>query len=201
MKSLPPGIKVNTNILQGKTNLKISTALSFDTQTIRIPKSRIQSELIGEILGGKFLLKGFFQLESLLKIKNGKPVNGSIKLKSTNLKLPSQAIQSFNFPMINLGNFLLKGNYQQSGKFLVQEFIIGNQDSPILAKITGSIQVNQNHITESILNLEGKVKFSKSFQKKFPILNLLIGGKKTDKNGFFNLTLTGPLGRAKHQFL
>lgn len=197
----PPGIKINAYALEGKSKLKVITAISFGSQKIKIPKSTIEAKLLSKIMGNKLAMKGNIQIESLIQMSDGKPQNGSIKIKSTDLRLPTQNIQNFNLPNLNLGHFLLKGNLTKTGKFLVKDFILGNDKSPIIANITGSIQINQSYINGSTLDLKGKVKFSQSFQKDFPILNLLIGGKKTDKNGFLNFTIKGPMGKPKHRFL
>ncbi len=197
----PMGLKFHALVKAGKTNINLYPTISFGTQFLRIDKTAIDSSLINKITGINNLFQGKFNLTSLLNLSSTGLEDGKLIIKSKNLKVPSQKIHDFNVPELSIGNFLLKAILKDKKLMEINELIIGNENSPIIASFKGSLKVNKYNFTFSVIDIIGEVKFSQKFLSDFSIIGLFLPAKKPE-NGFYKLKVKGPLNRlSKPEFL
>ena len=201
----PLGLKFKTEIQKGKTNLDIYLSAGMGSQSIRISESKLDAEIINIITGEKFLLGGIFDIDTVLFMEKGKLNSGNIFVKSSSLFIPTQNISTFEVPHMPVENLIFKATIEPEDKkfqkIQIENFEIGSNDAPILGQIKGPIKLNQSFVQSSELSLSGKVKFSKNFMDNFAILNLFLGGKSTDNDGFYKINVSGSLGAPKPKFL
>jgi len=196
----PLGIKLHALVKAGKTSLNLYPTVSFGSYFLRIDKTKIDSSLINKLTGINNLFSGNLALTSNLSLEKTGPKDGKLLLKSKNLKIPSQNIHGFNVPELNIGNFLLKAVLKDPKKLQINDLIIGNEESPIIATFKGSMKLNKYNIAFSEVDLVGEVKFSQKLLSEIP-LGLFLPAKKPE-NGFYKLKLKGPLNRlSKPEFL
>ena len=189
----PPGLKLKVEINKGRSFIKLFPTISVANQKIEIhPSSRISFEDFREALENKISLKGNMKLSGNVLLKGQSVQSAVFNLSSRNLSIPPQTVNNFNLPLISLGKLTFKAKIDRRGLLKIESFQAGSKESPVLATISGSMNINKRFINRSTLNLIGKIKFSSQFyQKDFPILNLLLSGKQKDPQGFFSFTIKG----------
>lgn len=197
----PFGPKFYLEILNGRTNIDLDLVFSMGQFELRINPSTLDSELLSELMGKKILLKGQFKIEGMGNIKNNVLTGGNLLLTSSNFTFPAQNIQSFMIPSLPINDFDLNATFSDNGNITINNLSLGHSNAPINSKLKGSLGLNLNHIESSMLILNGKIKFSADFQRDFPILNLLIGGKKTDSEGQMDLSIEGPIAAPRPRIL
>jgi len=186
----PPGVRLG---LYGKTNkshFKIDSLFSFSSLKLRINNSSINALLINNLTGQNELLDGLFNIKALISLKNNKLSNGNFSATSKNLKVNSKMIMGFQIPMMKINTFKAIGKVVNSKLIKISNFTIGDSLSPVIIRLKGKINLNQNNIMSSILDLKGEIKFSENFLNQMAILKLMLNGKKKS-NGFYSILLSG----------
>ncbi len=195
---IPPGLKFHSVIKGLGSEINVYPRVTAGTVDIRITKSKINAKFINAFTVYPNLLNGNMSLEGFFSTVKNKLDSGVAKLSSKNLVIPAQTINFFEIPelLLNKLNLVIK---IEKNKLNVNQLLIGNETSPIRAEIKGTINLNQRAMNLSILNLQGKVKFSKDFLKSFAILEMMLAqAKPVDE--YYSFTLTGPLGSPKPTF-
>lgn len=188
----PIGVKINALIKEGGTRLNITPSLSPSEININIKDSKIDSKFINKLIGTTGAFTGMFTADANIGIIKNKLSKSAIRLKSKNFIILPRTIKGFEIPRLNIKNILFKGSINKKGKLLIQEVILGDSNSPIIAEATGSINLNQRNIKASKLNIEVKFKLSKSFEE---LLLFFLAGKNKDSKGYYKVKLTGSLSR------
>ena len=186
----PLGVRLG---LYGKTNkshFKIDLLFSFSSLKLRINNSSINALLINNLTGQNELLDGLFNIKALISLKNNKLSNGNFSATSKNLKVNSKMIMGFQIPMMKINTFKAIGKVVNSKLIKISNFTIGDSLSPVIIRLKGKINLNQNNIMSSILDLKGEIKFSENFLNQMAILKLMLNGKKKS-NGFYSILLSG----------
>lgn len=195
---LPPGLKFHTEIKGLNSEINLYPRVSAGATDIRITKSSINAKFINAFTAFPNLLNGLFNLEGFFKLNKNHLDSGVLKLNSENFSIPAQTINFFNIPELLLKKFNLVLKIEKN-KVVVNQLLIGLEDSPIRAEINGTIMLNQRMINLSVLNLKGKIKFSADFMKSFSILEMMLAQAKP-KDGFYSFTLSGTMAAPKPTF-
>ena len=198
----PPGLKFKTEIAKGGSLIRVFPTVSVATTKVDIdPSSRLRLQDFSEITSGKLAMKGDMKLSGNMSLVGSSIQNSQFQVKSNNITLPAQTINSFNIPLIALGKLILKAKMNRRGLLTIQTFQAGGDTSPVLIEVKGSMKVNQRFMGRSTFDLKGKINFSEQFYKKdFPILNLFLGGKQKDARGYYHFTLKGSLMSPRFKF-
>jgi len=196
---VPPGLKISSQVKHLDTNLNINGILGIGDNIVNIDNSTIDLNTLSPLIPELEIL-GTIKLNSHIVLDDKGPKSGNISLNSDNITIPSQTIKGFNLNNIPIGNILLNAVMEKKNVLNIKQLIIGNANSPIISEISGTITLSPSYMPRSMLNLKGKLKVSPDFQRTMPILNLFLGGKKTDDKGFFTLTISGTLGGPRPSF-
>ena len=112
--------------------------------------------------------------------------------------IPSQTINSFDIPKLDVKNFSLIAELSGKDNLNIKKFVVGDERSPLRANIEGKVTLNTRRIQNSELDLNIVVKFSEQFLESFGIISLFLDSSKQDENGFYTINVKGPLSRPKH---
>lgn len=197
---IPFGVRLKTTIYNKKNLLPIYLSQGFSSTTIKVPETKIKSSFISGLLNEKEYFKGDLLLETVINIKNKKAFDSAIKIKSENLSIPSMTIANFNLPYLKIGNLLLELILNDKNKLKIKTFVLGANYSPIMARATGYLTINQNKILKSKLNISGSIKFSDEFMEQFSIISMLLASKKQNE-GSYEYSLKGIIQSPKFDFL
>ncbi len=197
---IPFGVRLKATIYNKNNSLPIYLSQGFSSTTVKIPETKIKSTFISSILNEKEYFKGDLFLETVINVQDQQAINSAIKLKSENLSIPSMIIANFNLPFLKIGNLLLELALDNKNKLKIKTFVLGANYSPIMARITGYLNLNQNKILKSKLNISGSIKFSDEFLEQFSIISMLLASKKQD-DGNYQFSLKGIIQSPKFDFL
>ncbi len=193
----PPGIKLGVNLETNTSKLLIYPHLSPFGSKVRIENSTIDTKLIRTLFPKVDYLKGEFDLDFFAAFSAKAMDSGAISLSSKNFILKEKEIQlgalPFNLPKLNFNNFLFNGTLEDKKNFVVEKFIIGDENSPIKLSLKGKITLNQKDITSSSLNLIGDISFSEKFlNEDFSAIKIYLR-KANPQNGVYNIKISGTL--------
>ena len=193
----PPGIKLHLEIKKNKTKLNIYPTLSYPKMGLEIKNSVIDGNLIRSLTGNLFNLHGKIKIETDITMNKNNLSGGNIAITSKDLSIPPQNIMNFLVPYLNIEELNIKATIKGLNNLDFSALNLGSKKSPIKAFLKGSIKLNPKNARSSLVDLQGKIKFAPEFIKKFAVLNLFIAGKNPDPEGFYTLSIKGPLGRPK----
>jgi type II secretion system protein N len=193
----PPGIKLHMGIKKNKTNLNIYPTISYPKMGLEIKNSVIDGDIVTYLTGDKVKLFGKMKVNTDLILTKNNLTGGKLSVTSKDLSIPPQNIMNFLVPYLSLETLNIKAQVKGTNNLTFSSLSLGSKKSPIIANIKGSIKINPQNIRGSNLDLKGKIKFAPEFIKKFGVLNLFIAGKKKDPEGFYSLSIKGPMGRPK----
>lgn len=187
----PLGLKFSVDIKKGLSKINLYPLIGIGKVVLKVEKSVLSSDLISEIAGSN-PVEGTLAIDALVEMGSKGLSDLKFHVQSKNLAIPSQNLQGLDLPHLNIGTLSLKGEYDGKKVFKVDNFILGNDLSPIVGQMKGNINVNKYNMAFSTLDLNGEVKFTPEFLNDFSILNLLLGGKNQE-NGFYKVRLGGSL--------
>jgi hypothetical protein len=187
--------------------------LSFQVQT-EIEKQNLSTQIvlgIGEVVAkieeekmdlkalSVFLPKGI-QLEGLAQVYIRAHLQAQIlhdfkmNIESSNFTVPRQSIAGFNLSQLDLKKFALRAHTEAPSVVQLDEWILGEPQTPVRSKFSGKIKLNPRLMSQSQLDLKGEVAFSKEFLETYSVLNLLLQSF-TQKDGFYQIKLGGTLAQ------
>ncbi|MAE59395.1 MAG: hypothetical protein CME69_10970 [Halobacteriovorax sp.] len=193
----PLGPSLNTTIKDKYSLVNISSAHSVSSHKIRIESNKLSSKTFDSLLND-FKVEGLFKLTSVSELTKKNLKSLLINLKSNNLVIPSQTINSFDIPKLDVKNFSLIAELSGKDNLNIKKFVVGDERSPLRANIEGKVTLNTRRIQNSELDLNIVVKFSEQFLESFGIISLFLDSSKQDENGFYTINVKGPLSRPKH---
>lgn len=128
----------------------------------------------------------------------------AINIASDNLHLPAQQILlpspfglgdplPFNLESMPINSLLIQIIGLKDSKLVIKKFILGDENSPIKARLLGDIKLNTGTPGRSALNLKTEIGFSKEFSDKLPIDMLF--GKYDKKDNFYQIQIKGALSK------
>lgn len=157
-------------------------------QTINI--SKLQPIL------GDFKLDGDVTVDASVLMSGQSIQSLSFKAASKNLEIPSQTIQGFNLQSVRLNEFYAEANGANPPRITVDKLVIGDRNSHIRANFKGKINLVQERIAMSSLDLKGEVAFSEGFKQSLPLVDMMFQSF-AQKDGFYQVRLGGTLGAVK----
>lgn len=196
---LPPGVRFHIPIESGKTAIDTYLTIGLGSVHVNVKDSNVNGQLLSKLSPMIKNISGDLSVNVLADLDKKGPTEADILIKSSNFKLGAQNVMGLLLPEMNLGNVNIKAEFKKPKLNLIS-FKIGKNNSPIQADLKGNINYNAKYPKGSKLNLKGTIFFSQEFISDFPILNVLLAGKKANSKGAYNITLTGTLGAPKHQF-
>ena len=188
----PLGIKLHTKIKHKLSVINIYPTIGIGGQVIKIEKSSISHKTLKEFLGPKSLsFTGDVEVESLIKIDGGKIAQSDFFITSTNLSIPPQNMGGLDLPNLPIGALQLKGSVNAKELLEIQDFQLGAPESPILAEASGSVRLNSHNIPNSMIDINGEVKFTPEFLESFGIINMMLSGRQSTNKGFYKFKVGG----------
>lgn len=194
----PLGIKSRIEAKSGESVFNIYPRLAIGGNAIQVEDTVISGEFISNLTQG-ININGSFNVQGHFELEGGKVDTGSLKIDSSNAALPSQTINNFTIPGLNIGKIELAGNMIKN-TFHLKAFRIGREGSPIRGEFKGKIKFSQGNIALSTMDLQGKINFAEDFLNQIPFIRLLLNGKKQSQ-GFYYLNLSGTFSRPTPQFI
>ncbi len=187
----PPGIKLKLQATQENSEINVYASISFSKILLKIEETTITEKTINSLSGRPLAIQGSFDVTSLITLSNMNLEEAQFLIKSKNMLIPPQDFNGLTIPSLPIGVISAKGRYS-SNNINIENVIIGTDSSPITANLYGKINVNRQVLPQSLIDIDGEIKFSESFISDFAILTLFLGGK-TAENGFYKIKLSGTL--------
>lgn len=181
---------VKTNLDKSRINTK--QTIGATTQIINTSGTVLDLGTLMPILGMNFKMQGDVETNALVNIENTKLNNTKFLLKSKNFFIPSQKLESFDIPNLNMKNFVMKGVYDRTGKLHLDDLVLGDKGAPIYANLKGDVYLNNLSIGDSRLDLRGEIIFAPDFLESFAILKLFLN-QFSQKDGYYQIKLGGTL--------
>jgi len=183
-----PHFMLETSVL--KNNISAYLTAGFGSFAINIRENRLDLKNLLKPVE-KVKLTGSVLVDALIKVSNGEISDLKVNLISKDLGFPAQSIQGFKLYNLKLNNLLLKA--QNNGKSLaIENFIVGDANSPIRSSFKGNIKMNTKNVLMSQVDLKGEAFFSKEFIEKYAFIKILMA-KFNKKDDFYQIELKGPL--------
>lgn len=188
----PFGLKLHTLITSDKSILHIYPLLTFGGIVIKIEDSVIDHQLINA-LSTKIKMRGKFKPEILMTLKGNVVDSAEFKIEGQQFQIMGQNIMGFDIPDLNFQKLSTAGTLEGENLNL-KKVELGDDNSPVVARIKGLIRINKVNALFSNLDLEAEMKFSDQFLQSFSILNLIWRlDQQTKHDGYYKMRLRGPL--------
>lgn len=193
----PIGLKLSHEFTLEGMKLTAYHALTPSGHVFRLNPTKLKLAELGEILGqnmlaGTVTIDGYFDVDSRFAPKDIKfSANSSdFLVKKTNLG-------GLTLPRLDVGMLSLKVNMNSRQKLIIDELFLGNDNSPIKANFSGSVDLNKVEPARSNYDLKGTLSFSQAFRatSEFGLINLFLGlDKQKTYEGSYKLNLQGQGG-------
>jgi hypothetical protein len=188
----PIGLRLHIEAHTGKSFLNLYPVISIFTQSVKIEKTVIDSQLFGVMSqNGISMVSGTLSLEGFFEFQGNQIVDGELDIVSKNFSLPAQNIKGFELSRINLQTLKVSAKFIEPGVLEISNLNIGSAQAPVEIKLVGNLKLNQNDIMTSVLSLDGKLRLSEAMLLNFSFLKLFLPENNT--SGSYQLKLTGPL--------
>jgi|GEM_PF-2291225 len=188
---LPPGIRFRITAKTLTKEVKIYFSQGLFKSVLKIPETDISGPLLQEILGDN-PIKGNILIEGLVELK-GKNLNAvDLSLQSQNFITNPMEVQSFLLPELPFKTLSLRAKMDDGRTLQIQNFSIGDGKSPISITGKGKINLNQQVLDNSMLDINGGIAFSSTFLEQFSIIQLLLASKQ-QVSGRYQFTIKGAL--------
>lgn len=120
----------------------------------------------------------------------------SFKAESKDLQLPAQNLQGFTTPNLKINTLYIEAHSATAPRINVEKMIIGDAESPMRANFKGTVDLQNNALAFSPLNLTGEIAFSEAFKQQLPLIDMMFQSF-AQKDGFYQIRLGGTLGAPK----
>lgn len=178
-------------------DLSFYVVQGFGSRLVRLKDQNIALPKLTPLIGENIKLSGNLIVDLNLLLKNSNEIqNLSFKAQSRDLVIPAQNIQGFTTPHLRLKELVIDAVSEGSNRVNIDRLMIGNTDSPIRANFKGNINLTQNSIAYSPVNLTGEVAFSEGLKQSLPLIDMMFQSF-TQKDGFYQIRLGGTLGAIK----
>ena len=188
----PLGLKLHAIVASEKSVLHVYPLLTFGGLLVKIEDSVIDHHFINT-LSSKIKIRGKFNPEILLTLKNNLISSAEFRIEGQQFQIMGQNVMRFDLPDLNFQKISTAGTLEGDNLNL-KKAELGDKDSPVIARIKGSIRLNKENALFSNLDLEAEMKFSEQFLQSFSILNLVWRlDQQTLHDGYYKMRLRGPL--------
>ncbi len=169
----------------------------FSERMLRLKDQSISLPRLEPLMGGNIKLAGNLTVDLNLLLNNENKIQSlNFKARSQDLQIPSQNIQGFTTPNLPLDDLFIEAISDAPPRINVEKLIIGDPESPVRANFQGYINLQEDAIPFSQLNLNGEVAFSQSLKESLPLIDMMFQSF-TQKDGFYQIRLGGTLGAPK----
>lgn len=191
----PLGLALSVNTIIKGQELTFYVSTNGLEQNIKIDQQKIQLSALQTILP-KVKLLGEVEINGLAKVSQNVLKDMNLLIESKNLSIPPQEIEGFMTPALNPKNFILKlaTGKEDSNQVNVQEFVIGDPQSSLRAKMNGKIILNTKNIQFSRLDLTGEFALGEKIISEIPILPDMLT-MFARKDNFYQIKLLGTIGQ------
>lgn len=175
-------------------DIALHYVLGLGKQSVRLKDQKLDLAKLSPLLP-QLKLKGSMTVD-MRTILEGNAINQlTLKASSENFEIPAQNIQGFALPNLNVKDIFIDAETQDNNQLQIKKLIIGgaNQDSPIRANINGNINLSQNNILNSSLNLASEINFSNELKEAIPLLEMMLENYAI-KDGFYQIKIGGTVG-------
>lgn len=177
-------------------NISIHYVVGINQQLIRMRDQELVLSRLQPVLGDAFKLAGKMTIDLNLLMSKNLIKSLALKAQSKSLQIPSQSIQGFTLPNLNLNDFYLEANSEGHPRINIDRLIIGEPESPIRANFQGNLSLEEGNIAFSPMDLSGEIAFSESFKETLPLIDMMFQSFN-QKDGFYQVRLGGTLGAPK----
>ncbi len=174
--------------------------VGFGEQMIRLKDQNLVLGRLNSLFGSDFKLAGSMIIDLNLLMSKNIIKNLSFKAASKDFQIPSQSLQGFTTPHLKLNEFYLEANSEAHPRITIDKLILGDTESPLRANFKGKIDLQENAIGLSPMDLTGEVAFSEAFKEALPLIDMMFQ-TFTQKDGFYQIRLGGTLGAPKPEAL
>lgn len=193
----PLGLPFKIDTEMNGQPLSLYVVQGFGERMLRLKDQSLVLTRLEPLLGGKFKIAGNMTVDLNLLLSSQNAIKSlSFKAQSKDLQFPSQNLQGFTTPNMKLNDLYIEANSENPPRINVDKIIIGDQESPMRANFKGTIDLQQDAIAFSPLNLSGEVAFSENFKESLPLIDMMFQSF-TQKDGFYQIRLGGTLGAPK----
>ncbi len=194
--TLSPVFSFNTNYL--KSNLKGLVSMSPSNLNLKLEDSLLNLKAIVPMLPIELDLQGAMNISSNIEISNNKLFNFQINAFSKNLKIGPTNIQILSLPGVNIGKFQIRARTPTSKKLIIEDLIVGEPSKPIHGFFKGDINLDQQNLANSKLDLTGQFKLSEQLMEELVIVKPLLTPFKKDDD-YYHLKVGGTFKAPKPQ--
>lgn len=189
----PFGLKFRFDLEGSGNKAQAVLALGLPQSMLRVQETQIDAQLINTIVGRANLMKGQFKIEIQSSLSGLNLEDASVLISSSNFSLPPQNINGLTLPPLQLNQLAAKMRLE-GGRFLtIENITLGSDGAPLIAKASGTIELDQININRSPMSLDTELKIAPELNQSFPILNLFLGNKP-QRDGFYILKVGGTVG-------
>lgn len=183
-----PHFMLETTVL--KNNISAYLTAGIGGFAINIRENKLDLKTLLQPVK-KIKLTGSVIVDALVKISSGEVSDLKINIISKDLGVPAQSIQGFKLYNLKLNNLLLKAKNTDK-KLIIEDFIIGDANSPIRSSFKGDMKMNMRNFLMSQVDIKGEAFFSKEFIDKYAFIKILMA-KFNKKDDFYQVEIKGPL--------
>lgn len=188
----PLGISLKVETELNKNPIDLYTTIGFGHYVFELKESKLSLDKLSPFIP-TVTLAGEVIADMHVEIEESKLSLLNIKLQSNNFTFPAQEIQSFLIKRMNIKNLFLTA-ITEGNKVKINQFVLGDESSPIRADFKGDVRLNSKNIKASNLSLTGEVAFSKEMLDEIFIIKSYMA-QFDQKDGFYQLKVQGPLSR------
>lgn len=182
--------KIETSLNNNPIEAYVTAGLG--KYVLSIKENKISLDKLGTFIPA-VQLAGDLLVDAHVELESGVLTKINLKLQSKNFVLPSQTIQGFQLQRMNIKNLFVTA-ITENRTLNLNQFIIGDESSPLRAGFKGKIILNRKNFKSSTLNLTGQVAVAdKMLEENFILKSYL--GQFDKKDNFYQLKLTGPMMR------
>ena len=186
---LGPHFKLETEVLGNPLDAYLTFGIF--SHAINIKENKIDLSKLSPLFP-QVKVKGEIELNALVSFSAKNIGEMKIAATSKNLTVPGQKIFGFTMPLLSIGDFLLKGTMNTKNILKVEDFILGDTESPIRSNFKGKATVNTRNIKSTRLDLKGEVSFSDKLLQDIPLIEMAMQ-QFDKKDKFYQIGITGQL--------
>lgn len=168
-------------------------ALGLKTQAIKLDDFKLDLKELNSI-APDVKIAGHVLVNALIEIQNNKLNKVNALVESKDFSLPTQNIQGFTVPPMNIKSFSLQLAQDSGKKMILKQLVLGDLDSPIRANFTGDIYPNSSNFLFSRIDLKGELALGDQLMQDFSIITSFLNAFSR-KDKFYQMRLQGTIGQ------
>lgn len=186
---------VSTKVETQFKNIPIEAylALGLKSQAIKLDNLKLELKQVNSI-APDIKLAGNLLINALIEIQNNKLSKVNALVESKDFSLPTQNIQGFTVPPLNIKSFSLQLAQESGKKMALKQLVLGDLDSPIRANFTGDIFPNSSNFLFSRIDLKGELALGDQIMQDFSIITGFLNAFSR-KDKFYQMRLQGTIGQ------